>query len=174
MKNVAGSILFVTVLIIIVCGTTIAWFTWTNTKNNKNFVNFDIIGVDNNCIKYQLSRTGNEKIKSTTDKTKGYITSITISQNCLTTDIYMDLKLKLVALPNYLQNKSFKYDLVKDGISISSGNFENKKQSNAIILSSKEEISSISTTYTLYLWYEGNYIDDIKKYNFNLVGEIVE
>ena len=154
----------------LIMGVTTAWFTWNSTDNTD--VSFNVEGLD-------ITYTGdanvlNKKLYPTASMTN---TDNVIHNFSLVTtsniDIYTKISLDIIKLDDNLKDVSFRWNLYKEDISISSGNFSNATVGSDVLLTQTEMITTTPTNYTLYIWIDGeNYSNPIamggKEFNFKL------
>ena len=149
------------VLMAIALGSSLAWWTWSTNNEQITKVNLDVEGV---TISYEDGENiTNNNLIPTSTKEKGISKNITISTN---TQIYLDLYLNIVTLPNELKELSFKYALYEDDLFITDGSFKYHNQDDTIALFKGKEVTD-EETYTLYIWIDGNMSNPNTMYNQN-------
>ena len=146
-------------LTILLIGITYAWWNWTSEKTNINLtlngLNVIYTGEDN-VLKGPLYPTA----------------SITNPDNIIhpfklrTTnniDVYGKISLEVLELPNELKERSFLWSLYKEDEEIVNGSFMDAEVGKDIILSPYEQILTSDTSYTLYIWIDGeNYTNPLE------------
>ncbi len=146
-------------LTILLIGITYAWWNWTSEKTNINLtlngLNVIYTGEDN-ILKGPLYPTA----------------SITNPDNIIhpfklrTTnniDVYGKISLEVLELPNELKERSFLWSLYKEDEEIVNGSFMDAEVGKDIILSPYEQILTSDTSYTLYIWIDGeNYTNPLE------------
>ena len=156
---IVGSIL---VLMAIVLGSSLAWWTWSTSSNEQTNVVVTVGGV---TIDYEDGENiTNNNLIPTSTKEQGISKDITVSG---TGQAYLNLNMTIVTLEDGLKDASFKYELYNDNDSVSSGNFATSNVSDSISLISGLEVSSAPVTYTLYIWIDGNMSNPNTMYNQN-------
>ena len=73
----------------------------------------------------------------------------------------------VVTLDNGLKDASFKYEIYNGSNLVTGGNFANSNAGDNIALLSGVEVNSTPTTYTLYIWIDGNMSNPNTMYNQN-------
>lgn len=146
-------------LTIFLIGITYAWWNWTSEKTNINLtlngLNVIYTGEDN-VLKGPLYPTA----------------SMTNSDNIIhpfklrTTnniDVYGKISLEVLEFPNELKEWSFMWSLYKEDEEIAIGSFKRAEVGKDIILSPYEQILTSDTSYTLYIWIDGeNYTNPLE------------
>ncbi len=177
MKNKIGPIIIVLIIIVAVVSSTYSWFSWKTSEEEEIGVNFSTSGASSECITYSATTTGNNILVPTSNKEKGYITNIEISQSC-NTNLYADLDLHLTQLPNNLKQESFKYTLTENDQIISEGNFANAQENDILKITQHQLLTSNTRNFTLYLWIDGNMSNpntmQNQEYSFNLVANVTD
>ena len=146
----------------IALGSTLAWWTWSTSGNEQTNVVVTVGGI---TVNYEDGEdiTNNNLIPTST-KEKGISKDITVSS---TGQVYLDLNMAVVTLDDGLKDASFKYELYNGNDLVRSGNFANSNVGDNIALLSGVEVTSSSTTYTLYIWIDGNMSNPSTMYNQN-------
>ena len=153
--KVIGIIVGVLAFIALIARITYAWYTWQN-DNNTN-ISFTVGGVD--VIFDAGADITSSKLRPVFTKEvgveKGYAIEKTITASSSVT-AYLNLYLTLETLPDGLKHESFIWEIYKDNTLVNKGNFKNNKQGDKIIIASNQKIESITSTYKLYIWIDGN------------------
>ena len=146
----------------IMVGSSLAWWTWTTSSNEQTNVVVTVGGI---TIDYEDGEdiTNNNLIPTST-KEKGISKDITVSS---TGQVYLDLNMEVVTLDGGLKDASFKYEIYNGNDLVKSGNFANSNVGDNIVLLSGVEVTSSPTTYTLYIWIDGNMSNPNTMYNQN-------
>ena len=144
-----------TILVILLIGTTYAWWTWNSTTNTDVSLTVDGINVTYdggpditgiNLIPVSSKEKGIE------DNT-AILKTVTVSSS---QTLYMDLNLTLETLPDGLKDRSFVWELYNGTTKVSNGNFGNVNQGEVIKLLTSQKVTTTTTTYDLYIWIDGN------------------
>ena len=146
----------------IALGSSLAWWTWTTSSNEQTNVVVTVGGI---TINYEDGEdiTNNNLIPTST-KEKGISKNITVSS---TGQVYLDLNMAVVTLDDGLKDASFKYEIYNGSDLVTGGNFVNSNAGDNIVLLSGVEVTSSPTTYTLYIWIDGNMSNPNTMYNQN-------
>ena len=146
----------------IALGSSLAWWTWTTSSNEQTNVVVTVGGI---TIDYEDGdNITNNNLIPTSTKEKGISKDITVSS---TGQVYLDLNMEVVTLDDGLKDASFKYEIYNGNELIKGGNFANSNVGDNIILLSGVEVNSTPTTYTLYIWIDGNMSNPNTMYNQN-------
>ncbi len=160
-------------IIIILIGSTYAYYKWTST-NNMDFsvtINGSTVTFNGNS-----ALVGTNLIPVAT-KTEGLRKDIFVKAS--REGSTMSLNLELTTLPTGLIDSTFKYELVKvsGGTTTTkkSGNFSTYTSGNTITLLTDEPVSTTEEKYSLYLWIDGTAgVNDPKmqeqEFSFNLTA----
>ena len=146
----------------IALGSSLAWWTWSTSSNEQTNVVVTVGGI---TIDYEDGEdiTNNNLIPTST-KEKGISKDITVSS---TGQVYLDLNMAVVTLEDGLKDASFKYEIYNGSDLVTGGNFANSNAGDNIALLSGVEVTSSPTTYTLYIWIDGNMSNPNTMYNQN-------
>ena len=177
-KNII--LLIIAIVMFILIGSTVAYFGWTSTSENKDqLVDVTVAGGTGSCDKLS---DNNKLLYPTSTREKGRILKVTTKQQ-MATNAFVTWNLVVNSInettltTSGLKHKSFKYELVNDttGVSYGTGNFENVTNGTTITLSTDKETLDYNKEYTfiLYLWIDGtignNPLDMTNQpYNFDL------
>ena len=146
----------------IMVGSTLAWWTWSTSSNEQTNVVVTVGGI---TINYEDGENiTNNNLIPTSTKEKGISKSITVSS---TGQVYLDLNMAVVTLDDGLKDASFKYEIYNGSELVTGGNFANSNAGDNIALLSGVEVNSSPTTYTLYIWIDGNMSNPNTMYNQN-------
>ena len=146
----------------IALGSSLAWWTWTTSSNEQTNVVVTVGGI---TIDYEDGdNITNNNLIPTSTKEKGISKDITVSS---TGQVYLDLNMEVVTLDDGLKDASFKYEIYNGSNLVTGGNFANSNVGDNIALLSGVEVTSGPTTYTLYIWIDGNMSNPNTMYNQN-------
>ena len=150
-KKMIFRISFLVILALLVIGVTYAWFVWRAPEDKSVSVTIGQV-----TINYEDGPdiTNNNLIPVST-KEKGIVKDITVSSSSPTT-LYLNLYLNVKSISDYLKEDSFKWAIYNGDSVITEGNFSSVINGNDIALLDGVAISSTPTTYTLYIWIDGN------------------
>jgi len=157
--NKRNLLITISVIVIVLLGTTYAWWTWTSSSNSE--VTFAVEGLG---ITYEGDAT---VIKDTLYPTASMTNPDNVIHefslvSSINTDIYTQISLEIISFPTELNHESFRYSLYKDSNEIASGSFLNAKQGTDLLITPYEKISTIKANYTLYIWIDGaNYYNPV-------------
>lgn len=161
-------------LIVIVSSTTYAWYSWNSTTNTT--VDFVINSSIQISVNAGTNITGKTLYPVTdyTDETYAITKVITSQLLNNSTNSTFNLKLNVVSLSDNLKVSSFKWKLLKNNTSVSSGNFYGKSAGNTIDLITNQTASTTKDTYKLYIYLDGSVDNDISMtngtYNFKIIA----
>ena len=156
---IVGSLLVIGAIMV---GSSLAWWTWSTSSNEQTNVVVTVGGI---TIDYEDGENiTNNNLIPTSTKEKGISKNITVSS---TGQVYLDLNMEVVSLDDGLKDVSFVYELYKDDIFITNGNFLNSNAGDSINLLNGVKITSTPITYTLYIWIDGNFNNPSTMYNQN-------
>ena len=154
-------------------GSSLAWWTWSTSNNEQTNVVVTVGGI---TIDYEDGENiTNNNLIPTSTKEKGISKDITVSS---TGQVYLDLNMEVVTLDDglkdasfkyeiYNDNDSFKYEIYNDNDLVKGGNFANSNVGDNITLLGGITVTSTPTTYTLYIWIDGNMPNPNTMYNQN-------
>ena len=177
-KNII--LLIIAIVLLVLVGTTMAYFGWSSSAENKDqLVDVTVSSGTGSCNKYQ----DNEKLLvPTSTRERGRVIKVKAKQQ-MATNAFVTWNLVVNSInettltTSGLKHKSFKYELVNDttGVSYGTGSFENVTNGTTITLSTDKETLDYNKEYTfiLYLWIDGtignNPLDMTNQpYNFDL------
>ena len=156
---IVGSLLVIGAIMV---GSTLAWWTWSTSSNEQTNVVVNVGGI---TIDYEDGENiTNNNLIPTSTKEKGISKNITVSS---TGQVYLDLNMEVVTLDDGLKDASFKYEIYNGSELVTGGNFANSNAGDNITLLSGVEVTSSPTTYTLYIWIDGNMSNPNTMYNQN-------
>ena len=156
---IVGSILIIGAIMV---GSSLAWWTWSTSSNEQTNVVVTVGGI---TINYEDGENiTNNNLIPTSTKEKGISKNITVSS---TGQVYLDLNMAVVTLDDGLKDASFKYEIYNGNDLVKSGNFANSNVGDNITLLGGVTVNSTPTTYTLYIWIDGNMPNPNTMYNQN-------
>ena len=154
-------------LTILLIGITYAWWNWTSEKTNINLtlngLNIIYTGEDN-VLKGPLYPTAS----MTNPDNIIHPFKLRTTNNI---DVYGKISLEVLELPNELKECSFLWSLYKEDEEIAIGSFRDAEVGKDILLSPYEQILTADTSYTLYIWIDGEHYTnplDMGSKNFKL------
>ena len=177
-KNII--LLVVTIVLFVLLGTTMAYFGWSSSEENKDqIVDVTISGGSGSCDMFE---DNNKLLYPTSAREKGRIIKVKVKQK-MAQNAFVSWNLVINSInrdsltTSGLKHKTFKYELINDttGLSYGTGSFENVTNNSTITLSTNKETLIYNKEYIfiLYLWIDGtigtNPSDMMNEpYNFDL------
>ena len=156
---IVGSILVIGAIMV---GSSLAWWTWSTSSNEQTNVVVTVGGI---TIDYEDGENiTNNNLIPTSTKEQGISKDITVSS---TGQVYLDLNMEVITLDDGLKDASFKYEIYNGNELIKGGNFASNNAGDNIALLSGVTANSTPTTYTLYIWIDGNMSNPNTMYNQN-------
>ena len=156
MSNIEKKVWMVlTVGVILLIGTSFAWWYWNSTANTN--VSFNVDGINVTYIQ-GADITGVNLIPvSTKEVGVGNNNAIekVVTASC-NSKLYLNLYLTLETLPEGLKDESFVYEIYKGANLVGSGNFKNYNQGDVITIAKHQEITSTESSFQIYIWIDGN------------------
>ena len=177
-KNII--LLIIAIVLLVLVGTTMAYFGWSSSAENKDqLVDVTVAGGTGSCDKLS---DNNKLLYPTSTREKGRILKVTTKQQMaknafVTWNLVVNSINETTLTTSGLKHKSFKYELVNDttGVSYGTGSFENVTNGTTITFSTDKETLDYNKEYIfiLYLWIDGtignNPLDMTNQpYNFDL------
>ena len=148
--------IILTVGVILLIGTTFAWWYWNSTTNTN--ISLTINGVEVTYVQGE-DITGVNLIP-VSSKEKGVADNTAIEKvvtASATTNVNnFNLYLTLETLPNGLKDKSFVYEVYNGVNLVGKGNFANYNQGDRIKIANAQNITSTTTSFQIYIWIDGN------------------
>ena len=165
--------------IVLVAGITYSWFKWRSSDNANVRITIDT--SSGLTITFNGGDNVTGTIEPTLTKEDGVIKNFSASTNGV--DVPMNIWLKLNSLPNDLKDSTFKWELYKDSVLLSNGSFSTidiatrtNNNTTDYYLVMGDIVGSTTVNYTLYLWIDGNYINNPtmagKSFDFDLYGTV--
>ena len=139
--------------IILLVGSTYAYYIWNSTENINVSIN-----VEGSTVTFVGGDNVTGVLVPTSSKEGGIKKDITVtaSEEGSTMSLYMDL----TTMPDALKEESFVYELYyNDSTLVTSGNFANityaSSGTTTLTLFEGRSVSTTEDKYTLYLWFNG-------------------
>ncbi|MDO5568786.1 MAG: hypothetical protein Q4G04_01560 [bacterium] len=162
-------------LIVVVAGSTFAWYTWTSTATTDDTtINFTASGLTD-CITYNYTAPSTTTLTPVSAKTSGTVATISVSSACPQTTVYVTFQMTPTTLDAGLKHSSVKYELMQGATSLATGSFTGLTQGTATTLGTAQAITTgaAAKTYTLYLWIDGSVTNPSSLYSQNYAMSIV-
>ena len=169
-RKVIGTILGVVALIVVVAGSTAAWFTWQSTEGQKTNVSFVTTrarhagagGAKHGNIN-EASSTLTGTLTPVANKSDGLVKTFTVTKSAsFSPNVYLSFTMTLTAFPAGLAHQSLKWEFVSVGsgeTTLGSGNLASASQGDSIKLltspATRHQLGSTTNTYKLYIWIDG-------------------
>ena len=152
--------LVVLVIVVIVSGT-YAYYVWTTSDSDTTKI---VAGVGAATVTFDGGSDISANLRPVSDKSKGIIKNISVKGD--TTGLVFNMYLDITSIDTGLKDESFRYELYKGTTKVKEGNFSDsyltsntvtctKNNTNHIVLLTNESISTSKTSYTLYIWIDG-------------------
>ena len=152
--------LVVLVIVVIVSGT-YAYYVWTTSDSDTTKI---VAGIGAATVTFDGGSDINANLRPVSDKSKGIIKNISVKGD--TTGLVFNMYLDITSIDTGLKDESFRYELYKGTTKVKEGNFSDsyltsntvtctKNNTNHIVLLTNESISTSKTSYTLYIWIDG-------------------
>ena len=152
--------LVVLVIAVIVSGT-YAYYVWTTSDSDTTKI---VAGIGAATVTFDGGSDINANLRPVSDKSKGIIKNISVKGD--TTGLVFNMYLDITSIDTGLKDESFRYELYKGTTKVKEGNFSDsyltsntvtctKNNTNHIVLLTNESISMSETSYTLYIWIDG-------------------
>ena len=148
-------------VLIAIVGGTYAWYAWTTSDSEVTNIT---AGVGAATVTFDGGSDINANLRPVSDKSKGIIKNISVKGD--TTGLVFNMYLDITSIDTGLKDESFRYELYKGTTKVKEGNFSDsyltsntvtctKNNTNHIVLLTNESISTSKTSYTLYIWIDG-------------------
>ena len=152
--------LVVLVIAVIVSGT-YAYYVWTTSDSDTTKI---VAGIGAATVTFDGGSDINANLRPVSDKSKGIVKNISVKGD--TTGLVFNMYLDITSIDTDLKDESFRYELYKGDTKVKEGNFSDsyltsntvtctKNNTNHIVLLTNESISTLKTSYTLYIWIDG-------------------
>ena len=159
-KQIIISIASVLLLGLMVMGSTYAYFRTTLGSDNNINANTSIMNI---IYTKGTPISGNMQLAA--DRSGGYSTEITIRTAADSVEPTMDLFLHIDDISSAIAVNGFKWEVCTarsgDTTACSQGTFAgyNDTDHNTVLLISDYQLNTSTTTFTVYLWLDGNLLD---------------
>ena len=148
-------------VLIAIVGGTYAWYVWTTSDSDTTKI---VAGVGAATVTFDGGSDINANLRPVSDKSKGIVKNISVKGD--TTGLVFNMYLDITSIDTDLKDESFRYELYKGDTKVKEGNFSDsyltsntvtcsKNNTNHIVLLTNESISTSKTSYTLYIWIDG-------------------
>ena len=152
--------LIVLVIAVIVSGT-YAYYVWTTSDSDTTKI---VAGIGAATVTFNKGSDISANLRPVSDKSKGIIKDISVKAD--TEGLVFNMYLDITSIDTDLKDESFRYELYKGDTKVKEGNFSDsyltsntvtctKNNTNHIVLLTNESISTSKTSYTLYIWIDG-------------------
>ena len=152
--------LVVLVIAVIVSGT-YAYYVWTTSDSDTTKI---VAGIGAATVTFNGGSDISANLRPVSDKSKGIVKNINVKGD--TTGLVFNMYLDITSIDTGLKDESFRYELYKGTTKVKEGNFSDsyltsntvtctKNNTNHIVLLTNESISTSKTSYTLYIWIDG-------------------
>ena len=148
-------------VLIAIVGGTYAWYVWTTSDSDTTKI---VAGVGAATVTFDGGSDINANLRPVSDKSKGIVKNISVKGD--TEGLVFNMYLDITSIDTGLKDESFRYELYKGTTKVKEGNFSDsyltsntvtctKNNTNHIVLLTNESISMSKTSYTLYIWIDG-------------------
>ena len=152
--------LVVLVIVVIVSGT-YAYYVWTTSDSDTTKI---VAGIGAATVTFDGGSDISANLRPVSDKSKGIVKNISVKAD--TEGLVFNMYLDITSIDTDLKDESFRYELYKGDTKVKEGNFSDsyltsntvtctKNNTNHIVLLTNESISTSKTSYTLYIWIDG-------------------
>ena len=152
--------LVVLVIVVIVSGT-YAYYVWTTSDSDTTKI---VAGIGAATVTFDGGSDISANLRPVSDKSKGIVKNINVKGD--TEGLVFNMYLDITSIDTGLKDESFRYELYKGDTKVKEGNFSDsyltsntvtcsKNNTNHIVLLTNESISTSKTSYTLYIWIDG-------------------
>ena len=152
--------LIVLVIVVIVSGT-YAYYVWTTSDSDTTKI---VAGIGAATVTFDGGSDISANLRPVSDKSKGIVKNISVKAD--TEGLVFNMYLDITSIDTGLKDESFRYELYKGTTKVKEGNFSDsyltsntvtctKNNTNHIVLLTNESISTSKTSYTLYIWIDG-------------------
>ena len=148
----------ITITMIIMCGVSYGWYAYANAETSVESTTLKeiptVIFTETNHIYSKNTSPIYDKDRYNYAYKNSFM--ITIGENLKDYEIGIEISLKDIIMSNELKIENYKYELVEDGKTVSSGNFKNIGNSNTLNIKPMT-IVNLETfpktyIYDFYLW----------------------
>ena len=152
--------LVVLVIAVIVSGT-YAYYVWSTSDSDTTKI---VAGIGAATVTFDGGSDISANLRPVSDKSKGIVKNISVKAD--TEGLVFNMYLDITSIDTGLKDESFRYELYKGDTKVKEGNFSDsyltsntvtctKNNTNHIVLLTNESISTSKTSYTLYIWIDG-------------------
>lgn len=173
-KVLHGKIFLVILILLLILSVgvvgTYAWFTWSSPKNAALTMTIGELAD----VTFTTGNDINASLTPVYDYEDGEKTTFTINHKGNTSNVIVHtVTLNVSEIPEELRNKSLKYKLIGDNNIIREGDFSRIKNSSRVTLIDNIGLEEGSTTYSLYIYIDGNVENNPNMMNKSLKSNIV-
>ena len=148
-------------LLLVIISGTYAWYTWTTSNSDVTNIVADVGAA---TVTFDGGSDISANLRPVSDKSKGIVKNINVKAD--TEGLVFNMYLDITSIDTDLKDESFRYELYKGDTKVKEGNFSDsyltsntvtctKNNTNHIVLLTNESISTSKTSYTLYIWIDG-------------------
>ena len=151
----------VVLVIAIIISSTYAYYVWNISDSEVTKIAVEIGAA---TVTFDGGSGVSATLRPVSDKSKGIVKNINVKGD--TTGLVFNMYLDIISIDTNLKDESFRYELYKGTTKVKEGNFSDsyltsntvtcsKNNTNHIVLLTNESISTSKTSYTLYIWIDG-------------------
>ena len=151
----------VVLVIAVIVSSTYAYYVWTTSDSDTTKI---VAGVGAATVTFDGGSDISANLRPVSDKSKGIVKNISVKAD--TEGLVFNMYLDITSIDTGLKDESFRYELYKETTKVKEGNFSDsyltsntvtcsKNNTNHIVLLTNESISTSKTSYTLYIWIDG-------------------
>ena len=151
----------IVLVITIAVSSTYAYYVWTTSDSDTTKI---VAGIGAATVTFNGGSDVSANLRPVSDKSKGIVKNISVKAD--TTGLVFNMYLDITSIDTGLKDESFRYELYKGTTKVKEGNFSDsyltsntvtcsKNNTNHIVLLTNESISTSKTSYTLYIWIDG-------------------
>ena len=151
----------VVLVIVVIVSSTYAYYVWTTSDSDTTKI---VAGIGAATVTFDGGSDISANLRPVSDKSKGIVKNISVKAD--TEGLVFNMYLDITSIDTDLKDESFRYELYKGDTKVKEGNFSDsyltsntvtctKNNTNHIVLLTNESISTSKTSYTLYIWIDG-------------------
>ena len=151
----------IVLVIVVIVSSTYAYYVWTTSDSDTTKI---VAGIGAATVTFDGGSDISANLRPVSDKSKGIIKNISVKAD--TEGLVFNMYLDITSIDTGLKDESFRYELYKGDTKVKEGNFSDsyltsntvtctKNNTNHIVLLTNESISTSKTSYTLYIWIDG-------------------
>ena len=151
----------IVLVITITVSSTYAYYVWTTSDSDTTKI---VAGIGAATVTFNGGSDVSANLRPVSDKSKGIVKNISVKAD--TEGLVFNMYLDITSIDTNLKDESFRYELYKGTTKVKEGNFSDsyltsntvtctKNNTNHIVLLTNESISTSKTSYTLYIWIDG-------------------